>query len=120
NVLATSDTFNNLKRYQTIDYINGGDVRGMIRALDTYLKVANDSTKIVPGHGPLASKADLEVFRTMLVTSHERIKKLFDEGKTEAEVVALAPLAELDATWANNPQHAVAHTKNVYNSFKRF
>jgi glyoxylase-like metal-dependent hydrolase (beta-lactamase superfamily II) len=120
NVLATGDTFNNLKRYQTIDYINGGDVRGMIRALDTYLKVANDSTKIVPGHGPLASKADLEVFRTMLVTSHERIKKLFDEGKTEAEVVALAPLAELDATWANNPQHAVAHTKNVYNSFKRF
>jgi cyclase len=120
NVLATGDTFNNLKRYQTIDYMNGGDVRGMIRALDTYLKVANDGTKIVPGHGPLATKADLVVFRTMLVTSHERIKKLFDEGKTEAEVVALAPLAELDATWANNPQHAVAHTKNVYNSFKRF
>jgi len=119
NVLATGDTFNNLKRYQNIDFANGGDVRGMIRALDTYLKVANDNTKVVPGHGPLASKADLAVFRAMLATSHDRILKLFNEGKTEEEVIALAPLADLDATWANTPQHAVGHTRNVYNSFKR-
>jgi glyoxylase-like metal-dependent hydrolase (beta-lactamase superfamily II) len=119
NVLATGDTFNNLKRYQNIDFANGGDVRGMIRALDTYLKVANDSTKIVPGHGPLATKADLVTFRNMLVTSHDRIKKLVDEGKTEAEVLALKPLADLDSTWANNQAHAIGHTRNVYASFKR-
>jgi glyoxylase-like metal-dependent hydrolase (beta-lactamase superfamily II) len=120
NVLATGDTFNNNKKYQLIDYLNGGDVRGMIRALDTYLKVANDKTRIVPGHGPLASRADLDVFRAMLITSRDRIQKLVDEGKTEQEVIALAPLADLDATWANNPQHAALHTKNVYNSFLRF
>src|SRR3954463_3364105 len=120
NVLATGDTVNNLKRYQTIDYRNGGDVRGMIRVADAYLKVANDNTKVVVGHGPLASKKDIEEFRAMLVTSHDRIKKLVDEGKSEEEVVALKPLADLDATWANNPQHAAAHTRNVYNSFKRF
>jgi cyclase len=120
NVLATGDTFNNLKRYQNIDYMNGGDVRGMIRALDTYLKVANDKTKVVPGHGPLASRADLEVFRAMLVTSRDRVQKLYEEGKSEQEVIAMAPLADLDATWANNPQHAALHTRNVYNSFGRF
>jgi glyoxylase-like metal-dependent hydrolase (beta-lactamase superfamily II) len=49
NVLATGDTMNNLKRYQNIDFANGGDVRGMIRAMDTYLKVANDDTKVVVG-----------------------------------------------------------------------
>ncbi len=38
NVLCTGDTANNLRRYQNIDYRNGGDVRGMIRALDTYIK----------------------------------------------------------------------------------
>jgi glyoxylase-like metal-dependent hydrolase (beta-lactamase superfamily II) len=119
NVLATGDTFNNLKRYQNIDFANGGDVRGMIRALDAYLKVSNDGTKIVPGHGPLATKADLVTFRNMLVTSHDRIKKLFDEGKTEQEVVALKPLADLDATWGNNAQHAEGHTRNVYQSFNR-
>ena len=119
NVLCTGDTANNLRRYQNIDYANGGDIRGMIRALDTYIKASNDQTKIVVGHGALASRADLTVFRDMLVTSHDRIKKLFDEGKTEAEVIAAKPLADLDATWGNNPAHAEGHTKNVYNSFKR-
>jgi cyclase len=119
NVLSTGDTFNNLKRYQNIDFANGGDVRGMIRAIDTYIKAANDTTKIVPGHGPLATKADLTTFRNMLVTSRDRIEKLVNEGKTEQEVVEMKPLAELDATWANNAQHAIGHTRNVYNSFKR-
>jgi cyclase len=121
NVLCTGDTVNNLKRYQTIDYRNGGDVRGMIRAADTYLKLANDQTKVVVGHGPLASKADIAEFRAMLETSRDRIEKLFNEGKTEAEVIALKPLADLDEKWAaGNPQLAIAHTRNVYNSFNRF
>src|SRR5687768_1143497 len=119
NVLATGDTFNNLRRYQNIDYANGGDVRGMIRALDTYIKASNDTTRIVPGHGPLATKADLTVFRDMLVTSHDRIKKLVDEGKSEEDVIAAKPLADLDATWANSPGHATGHTRNVYQSFNR-
>jgi cyclase len=63
NVLATGDTVNNLKRYQNIDFANGGDVRGMIRATETYPKVANDETKIVVGHGPLARNADIAEFR---------------------------------------------------------
>jgi len=119
NVLATGDTFNNLKRYQNIDFANGGDVRGMIRAMDTYLKASNDNTKVVPGHGPLATRADIIEFRDMLVTSRDRIGKLYDEGKTEQEVLELKPLADLDAKWATTPQQAVAHTRNVYNSFKR-
>jgi cyclase len=120
NVLCTGDTMNNLKRYQNIDYANGGDVRGMIRATEAYLKAANDTTKVVVGHGPLAAKADVQEFHDMLVTSAERIKKLFDAGKTEQEVLDAKPLADLDAKWAsNNPQLAAAHTRNVYNSFKR-
>jgi glyoxylase-like metal-dependent hydrolase (beta-lactamase superfamily II) len=119
NVLCTGDTANNLRRYQNIDYSNGGDIRGMIRALDTYIKASNDQTKIVVGHGKLATRADLMVFREMLVTSHDRIKKLFDEGKSEDEVLAAKPLADLDPTWGNNAGHAAGHTRNVYNSFKR-
>ena len=120
NVLATGDTMNNLKRYQNIDFANGGDLRGTIRAMDAYLKVANDDTKIVVGHGPLATRADIVEFRDMLVVSRDRIEKLFNEGKTEQEVLALKPLADLDAKWApSNAPLATAHIRNVYNSFKR-
>jgi hypothetical protein len=59
-------------------------------------------TKIVPGHGALAKKADLVAWREMLVTSRDRIQKLVNEGKTEQEVVAAKPLADLDAKWAAN------------------
>ena len=121
NVLCTGDTANNLRRYQNIDYANGGDVRGMIRATETYLKASNDTTKVVVGHGPLANKKDVEEFRAMLVTSHDRIKKLFDERKTEAEVLALDPLKDLNETWAaGNPQLGINQIKNVYHSFERF
>jgi cyclase len=120
NVLATGDTMNNFKRYQNIDFANGGDVRGMIRAVETYLNFADDKTKVVVGHGPLANKADIAEFRDMLVTSRDRIEKLFNEGKTEEEVLAMKPLADLDAKWSGGiPQLAISHTRNVYNSFKR-
>jgi glyoxylase-like metal-dependent hydrolase (beta-lactamase superfamily II) len=119
NVLATGDTMNNLKKYQNIDFANGGDIRGMIRATETYLKVANDSTKIVVGHGPLASRADVQQFHDMLVICRDRIGKLFAEGKSEQEVIALRPLADLDKTWSNSEQHAVGNVRNVYNSFNR-
>jgi glyoxylase-like metal-dependent hydrolase (beta-lactamase superfamily II) len=121
NVLATGDTMNNLKRYQNIDFANGGDVRGMIRATETYLKFVKDDTKVVVGHGPLAHRADIVEFHDMLVTCRDRIGKLFAEGKTEQEVLALKPLADLDAKWAaGNPQLAINNMRNVYNSFNRF
>jgi len=119
NVLCTGDIFTNAGRYNTIDFGNGGDVRGLARALDEYIKLANDNTKIVPGHGTLATKANLVAFRDMLVTSRDRVRKLFDEGKSEQDVLAAKPLADLDAKWAANPQQAENWLKMVYNSFKR-
>ena len=119
NVIATGDTMNNLKRYQNIDFANGGDVRGMIRATETYLKLANDSTKIVVGHGPLATKADIAAFHNMLVICRDRIKPLYDQGKSLQEVIAAKPLADLDATWANNESQANGNVRNVYHSFGR-
>jgi cyclase len=119
NVLDTGDTFTNTGRYNTIDFTNGGDIRGLIRAVDAYLKVANDQTKIVPGHGQLAKKADLVAWREMLVTSRDRIQKLFDEGQSEQQVLAAKPLADLDKKWAANDQQAQNWVRMVYNSFRR-
>jgi cyclase len=119
NVLCTGDTFNNRKRYQSIDFANGGDIRGMIRANRAYAKLANDDTKIVPGHGGLAKKADVVEFLAMLTTARERIGKMFNEGKSEAEVLAAKPLADLDAKWAADEKGAQDYTRMVYNSFKR-
>jgi glyoxylase-like metal-dependent hydrolase (beta-lactamase superfamily II) len=119
NVLSTGDVFNNRKKYQTIDFANGGDIRGMIAANEAFWKLINDDTKVVPGHGGLAKKADVVQFHDMLVKTRKIIEPLVNAGKTEAEVVAMRPLADLDKTWADNEQGAQNFTKMVYNSFKR-
>jgi glyoxylase-like metal-dependent hydrolase (beta-lactamase superfamily II) len=119
NVIATGDTSNNTKKYQTIDFANGGDIRGMIRANSIYLGVGNSDTKYVVGHGPLAKRSDIAEFLAMLVTARQRIEPLFRQGKSEDEVVKMRPLKELDAKWSSSEQQAVGFTRMVYNSFKR-
>ncbi len=118
NVLATGDIFSN-GRYPNIDFANGGGVNGVINAADAFLKASNDNTKIVPGHGPLATKAQLAEYRTVLATARDRIRKLYDEGKSEQEVLTAKPLADLDGKWAANEQAANNFVRVVYNSFKR-
>jgi len=119
NVLCTGDIMNNRHQYQQVDFANGGDIRGMVRATEAWLKVANDSTKVVVGHGALAKKADVATYNEMVKTARDRVEKLVNEGKSEAEVVAAKPLADLDKTWAANDQAAVNFLKQVYNSFSR-
>jgi cyclase len=105
NVLATGDIFTN-GRYPNIDFANGGNIKGMIAGADTYLKLVNAETKIVPGHGPLASKADLVAYLEMLTTARDRMAKLVKQGKNESDVVAAKPFADLDAKWALSEQRA--------------
>ena len=119
NVLSTGDNFNNLKRYQNIDFANGGDVRGMLRANAAFLAAANEQTKVVPGHGALATRADVVGFHAMLATSKERVEKLHNAGKSEDDVLKARPLKDYDAVWGPTDQAAESHLKNVYRSFGR-
>jgi glyoxylase-like metal-dependent hydrolase (beta-lactamase superfamily II) len=118
-VLATGDIMNNLHRYQQADYANGGDIRGMIRATDMWLKLVNDQTKVQTGHGPLGNKQSIVDYNAMVKAARAAVEPLVNAGKSEAEVVAADPLKELNKTWAANPQAGVNFTKQVYNSFKR-
>jgi glyoxylase-like metal-dependent hydrolase (beta-lactamase superfamily II) len=98
NVIHMGDTFFN-GFYPYIDSGTGGKISGMIAAADKVLPLASADTKIVPGHGPLGNKEDLTKFRAMLVTARERVQKLKSAGKTEQEVVAGKPFADLDPVW---------------------
>jgi glyoxylase-like metal-dependent hydrolase (beta-lactamase superfamily II) len=115
NVLSTGDTFTN-GRYPNIDFANGGNIKGMIAATDAYLKLTNAKSRIVPGHGPIADKAALTEYRTMLITARDRMAKLVKEGKSEDDVVAAKPFADLDAKWAPNELASKNFIRVVYHS----
>ena len=115
NVLSTGDTFTN-GRYPNIDFANGGNIKGMIAATDAYLKLTNAKSRIVPGHGPVADKAALAEYRAMLVTARDRMALLVKEGKSEDDVVAAKPFADLDKKWAPTELASKNFIRVVYHS----
>jgi len=115
NVLSTGDTFTN-GRYPNIDFANGGNIRGMIAATDAYLKLVNDKSRIVPGHGPIGDKAALLEYRAMLVTARDRMAKLVKDGKSEDDVMTAKPFSDLDAKWAPTELAAQNFIRVVYHS----
>lgn len=98
NVLHLGDVFFN-GFYPYIDGGTGGSMNGMIAGASKILALADNSTQIVPGHGPLGNKADLAKFRDMLSTVRDRVQKLKSSGKSVQEAVAAKPLADLEPTW---------------------
>ena len=99
NVLHVGDTwFNGI--YPFIDEGTGGSIGGVIHAVETALAVADNNTKIIPGHGPLGSKSGLEKFHEMLSAVRDKVAALKAGGASEEEAIAKKPTAEFDAAWA--------------------
>ena len=117
NVLHLGDVFFN-GIYPFIDAGTGGSINGMIAGADMALKMADTTTKIVPGHGPLADKAALTTYRDMLVTVRDRVQKLKSAGRKLEEVVAAAPTADLDATWGKGFMPPAMFVGIVYNTLR--
>jgi cyclase len=119
NVLATGDTFTNTGRYPAIDVANGGNIDGMISAVDTFLRLSNERTKVIPGHGELATKARMAEFYNMLVISRDRMKSFVDSGRNEQDVLTTDLFADLDQKWAGNNESRKNWKLGVYRSLRQ-
>jgi len=74
-------------------------VRGVIAGADAMLALTNGDSQIISGHGPLASREDLQRYRDMLATAYERLLALKNQGVSVEDAVASAPLKDLEADW---------------------
>ena len=88
NVMHTGDMF---VRYGLpfIDQPNGGSTDGMIDSIWTLAGMIDDDTIVIPGHGELATKADMLEYREMLVTIRERLKGAIARGMSADLVVEM-------------------------------
>ena len=100
NVIHMGDLYMN-GMYPFVDISSGGKVDGLVAAADQVLAMANDQTKIIPGHGPLATKATLKEFRDVVATVRDRVRKEMSAGKSLADIQASGPSKEFDAKWGN-------------------
>lgn len=113
DVIHTGDIFFN-GIYPFIDTSSGGDIDGMIADSDRILELADESTKIIPGHGPLSNAEELKAYRDMLSTVRDRVAALKAAGKSADEAAAAKPTADLDEVWGKGFLPADLFVKLVY------
>src|SRR6266446_9548919 len=118
NVIATGDTVSTGERYVTIDYANGGSINGIISTVEIYLKLGNDQTKYVPGHGALATHDDIQKYHDLLVRVRDAVQGEIKAGKTEEQALADKPLAPIGAQLHTNQMADDNMVKMVYRSLK--
>jgi len=117
NVIHMGDMFFN-GLYPYVDLDAGGSMQGLVAAADLALSMADESTRIIPGHGPLGMTEDLKNYRDYLVQAGANVQILIDEGMDLQQIIAAAPTSEWDEslgkTWITPAQFVTF----IYNSLK--
>ncbi|MCZ6709000.1 MAG: MBL fold metallo-hydrolase [Gammaproteobacteria bacterium] len=117
NVVHMGDVFFN-GRYPFIDSGSGGSLAGFIAAQEAVLARVDDQTRIIPGHGPLASRADLERAISVLKTVRDRVAVSIAGGGSEDDAVAQVDLSDFNSEWAWQFLTGEVMTRQVYRELK--
>lgn len=115
NIVHAGDVFFN-GLYPYIDVNSGGSPDGVVAAADAILAVTNEQSKIIPGHGPIASKADLLAYRDMLATVAARVKRL--ASKPLADVLAEQPSRDYDEKWGKGFMRPPAFIEQLWKAYQ--
>jgi cyclase len=118
NVVHMGDVYITIG-YPFVDMGNGGSLDGMIAAHAMVLARTNEQTRIIPGHGPLATRADLQATHDMLVTVRKRVFDLIRKGRTQEQVVAAKPTQAFDAKYGAAFFTPDVWTQRVYTDLRR-
>jgi cyclase len=99
NVVHMGDCFIN-HSYPVVDFSTGGSIDGLIAAEEKVLAMVDANTRIIPGHGPIGDKTDLQKMHDLIKEWRDAVAKAA-VGKTLEETVAAKPTAKWDAQYAN-------------------
>lgn len=113
NIIHTGDLFFN-GFWPFIDASSGGAITGVIAAVDQILTKSNEQTKIIPGHGPVASKQDLQSYRDVLQAVFERLQK----ADNKDQWIKSKPLIDLDEKWGQGFLSTEKFTSIVWDTYK--
>ena len=109
NVLVAGGVLS-VGRYPVLDYCTGGWIGGMKDAARKLLDMSNEQTRIIPGTGPVQTRADLQAEHDMLAAMQLKVWGLMRKGMSAGEIIAAKPSADYDAKWGD-PQQFI---RNAY------
>jgi glyoxylase-like metal-dependent hydrolase (beta-lactamase superfamily II) len=100
-----------------LDWQTGGWIGGLVGAYDRLLKVANDSTRVVPADGPVIGRKELQAHRDMYFTIFDRLVKQLIKGMGPDEAYASAPAKEYEAQWGDSHAFVIASFKSLWGHY---
>lgn len=115
DVLHMGDVYFNYL-YPFIDVFSGGSVDGVLKAQKQALDMVSDNTQIIPGHGVMATKQDLQANYDMIKDVRDSVAELKSDGLSLDQVLAAAPSAEYDEKWTWGFITAEKFVTSIYNS----
>lgn len=98
DVIHTGDLFFN-GLYPFIDAESGGRIDGVLAGVDRILDLCSEETRIIPGHGPLASVDDLRTYRAMLADLHQKLEDSLARGESFETFMEGDPTAQYEEAW---------------------
>ncbi len=101
DVVQTGDTFFH-GFYPDIDFEHGGTIDGMIAFYDTLYALCGPHTRVIPGHGPIATREDIRRYQGMLREVRNRVARAIAAGLSEDDLIKSHPLDDLDIVWGGN------------------
>jgi len=116
NVVHMGDDFFN-GMFPFIDLEGGGSARGYVAAVKAVLEDLPADAKIIPGHGPLASRADLQAHLAMLEGTLAAVETGIAEGKTLEQLQQAKVLAPWDS-YSKGFIGQDYHLAQLFNSLK--
>ncbi|MEZ5895330.1 MAG: MBL fold metallo-hydrolase [Parvularculaceae bacterium] len=115
NIIATGDLFVH-NGFPFISQGGGGSIDGYIAAQTVILDMIDENTIVVPGHGGVARKSDIEASQDMLYVVRNRIAELKREGLTEEEMLQADPMRDFRDRWNRAGIRANHFAKIVYHT----
>lgn len=120
NVLVLSDLHHS-HEYPVYDAQSGckcGSYEGNLRVYDQALKLANDRTRIIAGHGGVTNKAEVAAYVVMLRNIRDKVRAMIAQGMSKEEVVAAKPLADDRSVQPGGPDNRDAFIATLYTALK--
>ena len=114
NVIHMGDTFFHQVTLPFIDLESGGSAKGLLAGIGKVLMMVDDKAVIIPGHGPVATKADLAAYRDMLASVIAAVEAGKASGKSLSEIQAMKPAGR----WDTNPDAFIKGDGFVETVFK--
>jgi glyoxylase-like metal-dependent hydrolase (beta-lactamase superfamily II) len=113
DVIHAGDVFRTVA-YPYIDLATGGTLEGTLDALGVLIGMSGPNTKIIPGHGTIATRADVIAFRDMILDVQARVAAMVAQGRTIDQILAARPAASYEAARGSDQTSLERFIRGVY------